>query len=184
MDKQPTSGFSRRITPTVTQPDYPSWALKEHWSVTEAAKLLCGRNPHGKIPGPQFYNRELRVIDIIDRAFEAAQAGAIKVVRTALLPIHLLVDPASFLRWAMAQGLTVPEPLNGIGEADAVRNRPLNEALLKERVSTIAKTLWIIDASLTQLQVAHHTAMRVIVPDDELKMADRLRWIGEAQEQR
>src|SRR4051812_25452922 len=99
MEKGPQSNIARGIQPLVSF-DYSPWLNKEYWSLTEAAKLLCGRDPNGKIPGSQVFNRSHRVIDIIDRAFAVAQNGDIKVVRPALLPIHLLIDPFSFLSWA------------------------------------------------------------------------------------
>src|SRR5262245_36308631 len=117
MEKTPGSAVPpRRGALAPTRPDYATWALKETWSVSEGGKLVCGRNPFDKLPGPQLYNRDRRVIDIIDAAFEAAQRGEMKVVRSALLPIHLLVEPASFVRWARASGLVLPEGLEALND--------------------------------------------------------------------
>ncbi len=173
MEKGPPSGLARGASVFVGF-DYSPWTVKEYWSLTEAAKLLCGRDPNGKIPGMQLYNKSHRVIDLIDRAFAVAQNGDIKVVRPALLPIHLLIDPFSFLRWAVAEGLEIPAPLISIAERSAEASGASSDALLKERVMTIARTLWLLHPKFEAVQIAYHEVMLAQVPETELRMADRL----------
>lgn len=181
MEKVPAFASPRRPSLQPTKPDYGIWALKDSWSISEAGKLVCGRNPHDKIPGPQQYNRERRVIDIIDEAFEAAQKGKIRVVRSALLPIHLLIEPASFVRWALDAGLAVPEGLMTLAEQDAAP-AVRAEALIKERVTTVAQTLWFLRPELTIDEIVTHAAMRALVSDAEALMTDKLRWVTEIRE--
>jgi hypothetical protein len=182
MDKVPAFGATRRALLAPTKPDYSTWSLKDTWSVSEGAKLICGRNPYDKIPGPQLLNRDRRVIDIIDTAFAAAQNSEMTVVRSALLPIHLLVEPASFLRWAKSQNLAIPDELGPLA-AQAENSLKLGaETLIKERVITIARTLWVIDPDLTDAEVAIHRAMRQLVSDDDALTTDKLRWVAEARE--
>lgn len=157
--------------------DYSPWIAKEYWSLTEAAKLLCGRDPNGKIPGTQLFNKGHRVIDLIDKAFAVAQGGDIKVIRPALLPIHLLIEPYSFLRWAVEQNLEIPAPLRVIADRDPDVQSTATDALLKERVMTIARTLWMLHPKFEPVQIAYHEVMLAQVPESELKMADRLSWI-------
>jgi hypothetical protein len=180
MDKTPATAPQRRASTQATRPDYGIWAVKDTWSVSEAAKILCGRNPHDKIPGPQQYNRERRVIDIIDAAFAAAQTGQIRVVRSALLPIHLLVEPASFVRWALSEGLQVPEPLVDLSHHDAPP-AAFAEAIVKERVQIIARTLWVLFPELSVTEIATHRAMRQLVPESDALMTDKLRWLEDAR---
>ena len=181
MDKAASPRLARPGAIVSPPLDYNTWTPKEYWSISEASKLLCGRNPYEKIPGPQLFNRDRRTIDIVDLAFAAAQAGEMKVVRSALLPIHVLVDPGSFLRWAEAQGLTIPPPLTRLAEQLEPIDRDLAGALLRERVTTIARTLWILDPSLSSAQVAYHQAMQDLVSETEVKMAERLDWIESAK---
>ena len=162
--------------------DYSVWRDKEYWSLSEAAKLICGRNPYDKIPTPQLYNKGVRVIDIIDRAFEAAQKGEMKVVRNGVLAVHSMVEPASFVHWAIDFGLEVPEQLKSMQKVNFAKNPALKEAMLRERVSTIARTLWIIEPQLTVGQIARHPAMLRLAPEDIVSSIDRLRWIEETQE--
>lgn len=176
MEKGPPSGDARGMT-TLVGFDYAPWLVKEYWSLTEAAKLLCGRDPNGKIPGMQLFNKSHRVIDLIDRAFAVAQGGEIKVVRPALLPIHLLIDPFSFLRWAVQEGLDVPPPLKALAERQPEATGAAIDALLKERVMTIARTLWLLHPKFEAVQIAYHEVMLAQVPESELRMADRLAWI-------
>ncbi len=176
MEKGPPSGDGRGTTAFVTF-DYAPWLAKEYWSLTEAAKLLCGRDPNGKIPGMQLFNKSHRVIDLIDRAFAVAQGGDIKVVRPALLPIHLLIDPYSFLHWAAQEGLEIPLPLKALAERQPVTSGAAIDALLRERVTTIARTLWLLHPKFEAVQIAYHDVMLAQVPESELRMADRLAWI-------
>lgn len=176
MEKGAPSGAARGVQAPAGF-DYSPWIAKEYWSLTEAAKLLCGRDPNGRIPGTQVFNKSHRVIDLIDRAFAVAQGGDIKVIRPALLPIHLLIDPHSFLCWAMASGLEIPAPLQAVADHDPTDSNANNDALLKERVLTIARTLWLLHPQLEPVQVAYHEVMLAQVPESELRMGDRLAWI-------
>lgn len=183
MEKLPDFGATRRMAAlSPTKPDYVTWSLKETWSVSEAGKLVCGRNPYDKFPGPQHYNRERRVIDIIDLAYAAAQTGTIKVIRSALLPIHLLVDPASFIRWAVTEGLTIPEDLSMLAVQAPASLLDHADLLIKERVTAIARTLWILNSELTEAEIVTHPAMRQQISIAEALMADKLRWVAESRQ--
>lgn len=177
MDNVVTGGPSRLSQPRVTQPDYQQWARRDHWSVSDAAKLLCGRDPHSKIPGPQVYNRTIRAIDIIDRAFAATQEGSLKLARNAVLPIHALVEPSAFLVWARDQGLTVPDELVDLLTIGHRPQRSGLSARLEERVEAIARTLWIVDPALSASDVAAHPAMAALVPDSLLAPSEKLRLV-------
>jgi hypothetical protein len=163
------------------RPDYAAWASREVWSVSEGAKLICGRDPHGKIPGTQAYNKEKRVIDIIDEAFAASKEGAIKIVRDALLPIHVLVEPASFLKWAKAQGLAMPDEFSALTAQVAQAEDSAESILLKERVVAIARTLWTIYPTLTTAEIAAHEAMRRQLPTSGMSPVSLSTWLTEAK---
>lgn len=177
MDKTPDTWASRRMNLAGSPLDYAPWLTREQWSVSEAAKLLCGRNPHAKIPGSQIYNRQRRVIDLIDQAFAAAQAGEMRIVRNALLPIHLLIEPASFMRWAIAQSLEIPPELQALGAEVPTTNA--TAAAVQERVVTIARTLKLVEPELTIEAIATHKAMRSLVSEREASQQAILDWVRE-----
>jgi hypothetical protein len=179
MDQKPTT-YSHSRPPFQGPPlDLTSWKNKEYWSISEAVKLICGRNPYEKTPGMQLHNRGRRVIDIIDQAFAAAQRGEMKLVRNGMLAVHSLVEPASFIRWAIKNQLEVPEGLLILAEVNVVTNPEIKEALCKERIQTIASTLWILQPELDVNAVANHGAMSKLVTDGAISPAKKLEWILE-----
>ena len=163
------------------RPDYTMWAAKEVWSISEASKLICGRDPHGRIPGTQAYNKEKRVIDIIDAAFAVAKEGGMKVLRDALLPIHVLVEPGSFLKWALSVNLTIPSELSSLATMVDEAARVSEPQIIRERVIAIAKTLWVLCPTLTTAQIAQHEAMRQQVAPGEVTPANLQAWLLEAK---
>lgn len=178
-ESYPETWASRRAMLATAPLDYSLWVKKDHWSISEASKLLCGRNPHAKIPGAQLFNRQRRVIDLIDEAFAAAQAGEMKVARPALLPIHLLVEPSSFVRWATTRDFEVPPELQALGAVAPAQETP--DEQLRDRVLTIARTLLIVYPSLTLPEVAGHEAMRAQVSVREVSDARLLEWLSLVQ---
>jgi hypothetical protein len=159
------------------EPDYEFWQKKEVWLLPDSAKLLCGRDPMSKYPGKPIYNQRLKVIDIIDQAFEATRSGKLPVVREALLPNHILVSPKEFLFWAGEIGFEIPTPFVDmcLREPEIVSTTP--HEILKERMQAGARVIWSIFPEMAIDDVIHHKAMTVIIGDDQIPAQVIYKWI-------
>jgi hypothetical protein len=182
MEASTDSHVSRRVTSNRTEPDYLQWAQRDYWSLAEACKLICGRNPHSRIPSPQLYNRQTRVIDLIDLAFAAVQASELKIIRNSPLPVHVMVEPVTFLRWATDKGYYVPTQLMRFVECTPEQALSVRDTLQKELICTVVKTLVIVAPDLSIEEIANHRCMHLLADDLELRSSERfLVWIQEAR---
>ena len=165
-------------------PDYGFWLKREHWKLPEAAKLICGRDPMARFTGKPKFNTKWRVIDIIDRAFDAVQAGQLRGDRSALLPVHVMVAPEDFLGWAKEFGLEIPGELQSDPtpeQSPEVQTRVYATAGPKinaHLVQVVARTLKIALPNLTNREIADHEAMKKvagIAPDDCLAILSQMK---------
>jgi hypothetical protein len=161
------------------EPDYEFWQKKEVWLLPDSAKLLCGRDPMSKYPGKPIYNQKLKVIDIIDQAFEATRNGRLRVVREALLPNHILVAPKEFLYWAGSAGFEIPAPFTDmcVREPEIVSTVPHD--ILKERMQAGAQVLWSVFPEMPIDDLIQHRGMKVVIGDDEIPGPVIFKWIEE-----
>ena len=147
-----------------SEPDYFFWKEKDVWFLPDAAKLICGRDPVNRYPGRPRYNTKHKVIDIIDMSFDAVRQGGLKPCRDALIPNHVQILPSVFICWAVERGLEVPEPLQELLDRDQ-EEFSLRD-MVKERVVTVARTLWTLEPELSLQQVTYHKAMKTIIGDE------------------
>ena len=171
----------RPLTSRATEaPDYLFWRSKDLWSLNEAAKLICGRDPIQKYPRPQTHNRGVKVIDVIDAAAKAAEHSQLPVVRKGLIAIHIQVHPPEFVRWALQTGYEVPDELRGLAEQEVCEETP-EDLVVKDRIQTVARTLWAIDPMMQLDQVFRHRAMRQIVGPNIVAYDQFVGWVAEYQ---
>ncbi|MEZ4743234.1 MAG: hypothetical protein R3B45_12445 [Bdellovibrionota bacterium] len=173
-----TKSFNRAKTFN-GEPDYEFWKQKEVWLLPDAAKLLCGRDPMSKYPGRPIYNKKLKVIDIIDRAFAATKLGNLSVQREALLPNHILLAPKDFLQWAQYENLEMPDPLQELCSEASPTKEVTSHDIMKERVQTAAKVLWYNKPNLDKATVISHDAMQMIVGDETIPYDLMNEWISQ-----
>jgi len=171
------SNLPSRSTVFNGEPDYKFWRSKEVWLLPDSAKLLCGRDPMSKYPGRPIYNKSLKVIDIIDNAFEATRTGKLLVKREALLPNHILIAPKDFLFWASSEGLEIPGPLEELCSREPAIESKLSHEILKERIQTVARTIWFENPSTTQADMIKHKAMSMIIGEDHIPENVIEKWI-------
>jgi len=161
-------------------PDYLYWQSKDQWSLNEACKIICGRDPVQKYPTPQSYNKKTKVIDIIDLATEATRSKKLVAIRDALISIHIQVNPGEFVRWAIEMGFEVPPQLNSLKIKQDIEINPTN-AVTKDRILTIARTLRIIFPEITDLQIHNHKSMRLIMGSELVNYATLSGWLSKNQ---
>ena len=166
------------------EPDYRFWMEKETWQLLEAAKLLCGRDPLGRYPGRPRFNAGLKVIGVIDQAYEAVKEGALECVRDALIPNHVVLEPVVFLRWAASVGLAIPPGMASLMKETKPETVPgILTDVARERAIAVARTLWMVDGQLSLSEVLSHRAMKYIVADERFTTTQLADWISEFQPQ-
>ncbi len=161
------------------EPDYSFWQKKEVWLLPDSAKLICGRDPMSKYPGKPIYNQGLKVIDIIDQAFEATRCGKLPVVREALLPNHILVSPKEFLFWAGESGFEIPSPFLDMCVREPEIISTTNHEILRERMQTAARVLWSLHPALSISQIIQHDSLILITGRDQIPPQVIRKWISE-----
>lgn len=171
----------RKKTPRSFDPDYMYWRSKEVWTLSEAAKLICGRDPVQKYPTPQKFNKKTKVIDIIDIAANAVSAGELNSVRSALIPIHIQVRAKEFMVWVFANDFEAPEPLRSLAE-DTPEEFTDSESLIKERAITVARTLQAVDPTLTIVEIVLHPAMQLILADQRPRPEVLEGWLSDRRQ--
>ena len=161
------------------EPDYDFWQKKEVWLLPDSAKLLCGRDPMSKYPGKPIYNQRLKVIDIIDQAFEATRNGKLPVVREALLPNHILVSPKEFLFWAGEAGFEIPAPFVDMCIREPEIVSKTSHEILKERMQASAQIIWSIYPEMLIEDVIRHKGMVIVIGTDQIPEVVIRKWIEE-----
>jgi hypothetical protein len=157
-------------------PDYPFWLSKEVWLLPDSAKLLCGRDPMSRYPGKPIYNKNRKVIEIIDLAFEATKEGHLAVQREALLPNHIIVTPKDFIYWASTLDLEIPDELKSLCVREPTIVSETNHEILKERVQTAIKVLQLTQPSLTLNEILVHEAFLNVIQQDQIPDSILQKW--------
>jgi hypothetical protein len=158
-------------------PDYQYWQSKDQWSLNEACKIICGRDPVQKYPTPQTHNKKTKVIDMIDLATDDTRAGKLATLRDALISIHIQVDPGEFVRWASKSGFDIPPQLECLKE-EVVTRKDSTNAVTKDRIITIARTLRVVYPDITDLQIHNHKAMRQIIGTELIPYSLFTSWLS------
>lgn len=177
------SASKSRLRAEDLEPDYRFWADKDTWQLSEAAKLLCGRDPLGRYPGRPRYNAAAKVIGVIDLAFAAVKEGTLPSVRAALIPNHVVLEPQAFILWASKSGLEIPCGLKRVLESEKSTNGSSKILLdvAKERAIAVARTLWMVQPDLSLSSVLSHRAMKYIVADERFTTTQIAEWVTEYQ---
>ncbi len=180
MDANMRKEITRYQRPLVSQmkrdPDYLYWQSKDQWSLNEACKLICGRDPVQKYPTPQTHNKKTKVIEIIDLATEDTRTGKLATMRDALISIHIQVDPGKFVRWAIEHGFEVPPQLDSL-KVEVTPQQDATNSITKDRILTIASTLRVVYPEITDLQIHNHKAMRKIMGTDLVSYSLFTEWL-------
>lgn len=158
------------------KPDYLYWRTKDQWSLNEACKLICGRDPVHKYPTPQDYNKGKKVIDIIDHATDAVRAKELRALRDALISIHIQVEPGEFVRWAISNGYEIAPDLEDLKGAAPGAAANVNETI-KDRILTIARTLMIVTPGITINEIHLHAAMRRQIGQEMVPLSTLENWL-------
>jgi hypothetical protein len=110
----------------------------------------------------------------------AVRSKKLVAIRDALISIHIQVNPGEFVRWAIQMGFEVPPQLNSLKIKQDAEINPTN-AVTKDRILTIARTLRIIFPEITDLQIHNHKSMRLIMGSELVTYATLSGWLSNNQ---